>query len=265
MFMMPMLMKPSTGGVDYEAEVDALLSGTTGWAVDLADTSTVFTDTGGTTPVTTPGDGIGRLNSKFGTTAYNWTQATNKPLWNGASQQTDGTNDLVQTTSWSGMNNVAGVSFTIRFLVDDLSVNRSLFSCSTATGTVPRFGIRLESSGAILLYGRRLDADPQFNFTTATGLITTGVEYTLQCVQDYAGTGDVEILLDGSSVLTDTMPGSPANTSNTNSARCRWSLNTSNTLNDWFDGKTGSAIMAVSALGPADLANCRGYVERNAL
>lgn len=247
--------------------MDTLLSGTTGWVTDPADTAINFTDTGGTTPVTTPGVSlVARANSKFGTTTYNWQGATSQYLWQGTSWEGNGIDDLIQTTAAVWPASMTGATFTLRFQVDDLSVTRCLFSFSTALGTSARYQVRVQSDGSIQVNLRRTDAEAQQNFTTATGLVATGVSYTVQTTVNYL-TGAVEIFLDGVSVQTGTLAGVDGinGVDATNSARNRWGLNTSNTLNDWFDGKLGAAVFARSVLGSTDLANARGFVERNAL
>ncbi len=59
---------------------------------DFSDTSTLFQDTGGTTPVTANGQPIGRVNNQPGATAR-WAQGANAPLpvWNSAGQNGLGT------------------------------------------------------------------------------------------------------------------------------------------------------------------------------
>lgn len=263
--------KASSGGgpppTDYVAAMSTLLSGTTGWVTDPADTAINFTDTGGTTSVSSAGvDLVARQNSKFGTTVYNWQGGTTQYLWNGASLQADGVDDLLSTANATYPASMTGCSFTLRFLIDDLSANRCLLSLSTATGTVPRWQLRVLSTGAVELALRRLDADAQTNVTSATGLVTTATSYTVQVTVNYLN-GAVEIFLNGVSIATGTIAGTDGvnGVSATNSTRNRWGLNTSNTLNDYFDGKLGAAVWAQSVLSAGDLANCRGFVERNAL
>lgn len=253
---------------DYVTEVQTLLSGTTGWATDPADTAINFTDTAGTVSVASAGvDTVARANSKFGTTTYNWQQATvaAQYLWNGASWQADGVDDIIQTTNSAYTADMSACTFTLRFQVDDLSVNRMLKSWSTITGTTGRMQLRINSDGSILLAARRLDADADNQFTSATGLVTTGTPYTIQFTIDFAGTGNIVVYLNGTSVLTGTLANAVGNSTNTNSARDRWGLNTGNTLNDWFDGKLGAAVFARALLNSSQLASCRGFVERNAL
>lgn len=254
---------------DFVALVQTLLSGTAGWATDPADTAINFTDTAGTVPVSSPGvSTVARANSKFGTTAHNWQNATGTQqyLWHGASWGADGVDDLLATTGWTALNAALGLSFTIRFRVDSLATARRFFSCSGATGTSARFQFGVQADGSLMLTLRRVDGGTGSDFLTATGLVTTGVSYTAQCTYN-ALTGAYQIFLNGASVGSGTFSDFDGVNGFTasNSARCRWGLNTSNTLNDWFSGRLGAAVMAVSVLSSGDLANCRGFVERNAL
>ena len=61
------------------------------------------------------------------------------------------------------------------------------------------------------------------------------------------------------------MGGSVGNSENTNSARTRWGLNTSNTLTDWFRNKLGCGIWAPALHNAAARASCKGFSERFAL
>lgn len=256
-------------GVDYVAEMSTLLSGTTGWVTDPADTAINFTDTAGTVPVSSPGvSTVARANTKFGTTVYNWQQATSTAqyLWNSGSWQLDGVDDIIQTTNATWPASMTGCTFTLRFRVDDLSANRSLFSFSTGLGTAARYGLRINTNGSVLLSLRRTDAEAQQDFTSASGQVVTATTYTIQTTVNYL-TGAVNVLLNGTSIATGTLTGVDGTNGvdATNSARNRWGLNTSNTLDDWFVGRLGAAVLARSVLGTTDLANCRGFVERNAL
>jgi hypothetical protein len=262
--------KVGVAGPNFIALVTTDLSGTVGWAVDPADAATLFTDTAGTTPVTTPGvSTIARINAKFGTAPPNWQQATvaSQYLWNGASMQLDGVDDLLASTAAMGFSNaVTGMGWTQRFRVASLAVADCLFSYSTATSTVIRWQLQVLTDGSLVLSLRRLDADIVQTFTTATGLIVAGNDYTVQVTINYL-TGAITILLNGVSVLTPTLTGTDGTNgvSATNSARCRWGLNTSNTLNDWFNGKLGGAVYHPFLPNGTQLANAKGFVERNAL
>lgn len=256
--------------VDYVALMSTLLSGTPGFVTDPSDTTINFTDTAGTIPVATPGvDKVARFNTKFGTTVYNCQQATpaSQYLWNGASFQLDGIDDLLQQTNATWPSGMTALTYTTRVFLDDLSTDRALLGLSTTATTTVRLLFRAKTNGSITLSLRRLDGDGQQDFQTAAGILVAGNAYTLQFRVNYLN-GAVEIFVNGVSVFTGTYTGTDglSGVSATNSARWRDALNPTNTLNDWFRAKLGCQVVAVNQyLSGADLANCRGFVERNPL
>lgn len=255
---------------DFVAAMQTLLSGTPGFVTDPSDTSINFTDTAGTIPVAVPGvDKVARFNTKFGTTVYNCQQPTaaSQYLWNGASFQLDGVDDLLQQTNATWPVSMTALTYTSRVFLDDLSTDRALLGLSTTATTTIRLLFRAKVNGSITLSLRRLDADAQQDFQTAAGVLVEGNTYTLQFKVNYL-TGAIDILVNGVSVFTGTLTGTDGinGVSATNSARWRDALNPTNTLNDWFRAKLGCQVAAVNQyLGSTDLANCRGFVERNAL
>lgn len=255
---------------DYPVEIEALLSGTTGFVIDPTDTAVNFKDTAGTTPVASPGvDTVARFNTKYGTTVYNCINASvpGQYLWNGTSYGLDGIDDLLQNTATVWPNGMTALTYTVRVSIADLAKENAVLGLSTSVTTVIRVLFRSLVGGGLGLYLRRLDADAQQDFITAGGLLTEDVEATLQFAVDYL-TGAVKIFVNGTEVLSSTLTGTDGvnGVSATNSARWRDSLNPTNTLNDWLGGKQGRQVLAVNQyLTGTDLANCRGYVEMNPL
>lgn len=72
----------STGNAFSWTDLFTSYAATAGGAYEFTDISTLFKDTAGTTPVTTTGDAIARVNDKSGL-GHNFTQATagNRPLY----------------------------------------------------------------------------------------------------------------------------------------------------------------------------------------
>jgi hypothetical protein len=95
--------------------------------------------------------------------------------------------------------------------------------------------------------------------------VSVGVDTTLQFTVDFAGTGQVKAYLNGTDILTGTLAGTPGNSENTGSVRDRRGVNTSNTLSDYMDGKLGCEVFYPALAGSTQLANMRGFVERNPL
>lgn len=261
-----------TGGppTDFEAEVEALLLGTEGFVIDPTDATVNFKDTAGTIPVAVAGvDTVARFNTKYGNTVYNCTNASvpGQYLWNGTSYGLDGVDDLLQNTSTNWPSGMTAFTYTVRVLFDDLTAENAVIGLSTSATTVIRVLFRSLTTGGVGLYLRRLDADAQQDFVTAGGLLTQGVEHTLQFAVNYL-TGSVKIYIDGTEVLSSTLTGTDGvnGVSATPSARWRDSLNPTNTLNDWLDGKQGRQVLAVNQfLSGTDLTNCQSYVEMDPL
>lgn len=208
---------------DYAAEVAALLSSTIGFALDPSDVSTLFQDTAAATPVASASDPIGRINSKYGTTAYNFQNATGtlKPLWNGAGGMAfDGVDDrLDQGASYTYTAAIAGCVISQRIKVAALAGN--FFGISTNSGTNARIQLGIGASGQVILSVRRLDTDGANTFTSANGIIAINTNYTVTARIDYAGTGGIEVWVNGVSILTGTLINPAGNTSNTNQVRHR--------------------------------------------
>ncbi len=260
----------SYGGVDFVAAMSTLLSGTPGFVIDPNDASVNFTDTAGTIPVSNPGvDTVARFNTKFGTTVYNCQNGTvsGQYLWTGTSYQLDGIDDLLQNTGVAWPSGMTALTYTVRVRIDSTARENAVLGLSTSVTTTIRLLFRTLVGGGLGLYLRRLDGDTQQDFVTSSGLVTAGVDTTLQFVVNYL-TGAVEIFVNGTSVLSSTLTGTDGvnGVSATSSARWRDALNPTNTLNDWLGGRQGAQVMAVNqALTGTDLANCRGFVERFAL
>ncbi len=208
---------------DFAAEVQTLLAGTAGFALDPSDSTTLFQDTAAATPVTIATDPIGRINSKYGTTAYQFIQGTAgfRPIWNGAgAMQCDGVDDRMdQAAAYSFTNNIPGFSCTNRLRFNSLA--GFPWGISTPTAAAVRVFIGPGASGEIILYARRLDADAQNTFTSAAGKVGTVASHTISISIDYAGTGGIEVWVDGVSALTGTLANAPGTTSATNPTRHR--------------------------------------------
>jgi hypothetical protein len=248
---------------DYPALMQTLLSGTGGWAIDPSDSATLFTDTAGTIPVVTPGvDTVARINSKFGTTAYSWSNVTpaSQSLWNSTFLTFDSADDWYDAASDPFTINAPGLTLTWRGKVASLAGISYLYGTGRGSFGAMYHPI-INTDGSIAFGCRRLLADAVTTITSAAGLITAGVAFTLQFIADYAGTGNLTILLNGVSIATGTMAGSAANSENVTPTRSRIGRVPTNTSTSMYSGAAGRIVMARSVLTAPELANCRGYVE----
>ena len=212
------------GGVDLGAAVQAILSGTAGFARDPI-AANLFQDTAGATPVVSAADPIGRINCQWGNAPPNWQQATagDRPAWDATGIACDGATDHMATLSdLSLFSNVPGSFTSGRFLFTNLAATHALLSVSNGvTSTVQRFCAVVNTDGSIALQLRRLDADGLTTITTAAGLVTAGVPVVLSWQADWAGTGLGKIWVDGVERASSAIGGSAANTESTASLRAR--------------------------------------------
>lgn len=217
MFAMPMLMKPAAGGP--AAEVETILSGTTGFALDPTDTATMWQDSAKTTAVTAASDPVGAITTKWGTTQFDFVQATsgNRPTWDGTRFLTpDGVSKRLEFDGSSDvLRNAPG--YYVAFRIGGSVNNNFLFGISTASATTQRMQLQ-GSSGRLRTQVRRLDADSNTdNFGTTATLNGNTVAFE----QDLAINGNAVKYKNNVSIDTYTLAGSPANSSNTASVRMR--------------------------------------------
>lgn len=209
----------SAAAPDHAAEVQTLLSGTAGFALDPTDTSTMWQDTGTATPVTTASDPVGHIRSKWGTTTYDFIQGTGteRPIWDGTRFLTpDGVDDYLGADgTFAALKNAPG--YYVAFRIGGTANNNMFFGISTATATTQRMQLQ-GATGRLRTQVRRLDADANTdNFGTVGALDGSTVAFE----QDLSVNGNAVKYKDNVSVDTYTLAGSPANSSNTDSVRMR--------------------------------------------
>lgn len=145
-------------------QVQAILAGTTGFALDPSDLTTLDQVSGGGTPVTAPGDPVGRIASKWGTTTYNFLQATagQRPAWNAGSLLGDGVDDFMASTDLQNWANSLPAVFVCARVQKPASaaVERTIFSANYAASVNnSKFRGRVDPSEVFILDGRRVVAD----------------------------------------------------------------------------------------------------------
>jgi hypothetical protein len=232
------------GAADPAADLEDMLAGTGGFALQMNDLTRLWQESTMTTPVSVASDPIGAIRSKFGTTVYDLVQATAgiRPLWNGvgAGGYLAASSQRIAVGSPAYSQNTPALAGAVAFRVTDISSFRTVFQISTNVGTAARALMSVTNTGAIRVLSRRLDADADTNTVSAAGVIAINTPYVVSWQVDFAGTGGVEIWVNGASVATGTLAGSPANTSNTVTNRLQ--LGAFNTGTPFFNGQIGSSV-----------------------
>lgn len=217
-----MSRRRSTGGgapPTLSEQMEALLFGTNGIALDPTDLSTMWQDDAKTTPVTADGQSVGAISTKWGTTSYDFLQATAaaRPLWaSGKFLTMDGIDDFLSFAGSSAvLQNATGAFIAARY--SGTANNNVFFAISTATATSNRMAIQ-GSTNRMRNQVRRLDADAVTDNFGTTGAFS-GSTWSIE--QDYSTTGNAVKRADNVQIDTFTIAGTPANSENTASTRMR--------------------------------------------
>lgn len=253
------------GGPTLSEQVEAILAGTTGFALDPSDTTTMWKDTGETAPVTTIADPVRRIKSKWGTTVYNFDAPTDaaRPAWNGvAGLDYDGTDDFINLLSSDILRNKPAAFFSYKALFDVLGSAYSLHF-STDTTTNHRFSNSINATGLIAVGGRILDATGTTFASSAAGAIVAGAACVLSSQINYAGDKAMQMWKDGSSILTGTIAGTAGNTSNTASAQGNFAAYSAG--GSYFNGKMGRVVMLPSIPTAENRAIIEAWINEVAL
>lgn len=163
-------------------QVQAILSGRAGFALDPSDTSTMFQDTAGTVAVTTAADPVARINSKWGSAAKNFQQPTagQRPAWDGVAGLTlDGTDD--HFWDFSDLAFFAGISdmmICAAIKPTNFSVQRLLYNIGSTSAGAGRVALILPTTGGVNLFSRR-NIETGTNTNSAAGVLSAGVKSVL--------------------------------------------------------------------------------------
>ena len=218
MFAMAMMMSGG-GSPSLSAQVEAMLAGTTGFALDPSDLTTMHQDTARTVPVTTAADPVGNIRSKWGTTAFDIQQATAgaRPAWNGVGGMSFDNADDSLNFPLAMMRNRAACFVAFRMRPTTIGSDSTFFVSTGTGGTTHRFDGIISAAGAYRFGGRRLDADGFSSVASAAATIAAATSYVISMEIDYAGTGALRGWVDGALLANGTIAGTPGNTSNTDS------------------------------------------------
>lgn len=252
--------------VDYAALVSARLAGTKGFAMDPSDLTLLWKDAR-VTPVSAHADPIGAWRSKYGTTVYDFIQSTagNQPASSNLRSLAVATDDfLVNDGTQNFFNALNGVSVTLRAQLDSLTGTQVIFSSSRSdNGASQRFEMRANADGSLVGYARRSNGGG-VGVTSAAGLVSAGVPFTMQFQVDYDVTDAMRLLLGGTVVATGAMDGvAGAPLSAASPLNSNWGRGVA--VVNYMTGLIGRAVFDPSYLSDADLAVDRGYVEAIAL
>jgi hypothetical protein len=200
-------------------QVEAILAGTTGFALDPTDVSTMWQDSAKTTPVTAALDPVGAIRTKWGTAQFDILQsvAGDRPAWDGTRFLVpDGADSMIAAGSFDVIRNAAAYYIAMRH--GGTRDGDAFFSLSGGVATTSRVLIAPLGSGSLNVQRRRLDADGASTNASADLTVATGTTFAL--AQDLAVNGVCALYRNNTFI--ENLPaiaGAPANGENTASAR----------------------------------------------
>lgn len=260
MFAAPLLMKPGNA-LSNAAGVEAFLSGSKGHVFDFTDASKMWQENTKTNQVTTPGQNIGYIDSKYGSTLYSMSEASLVGFWTGDAWEGNGVDQRLLNVAASDMLNAAPAACLFaRVRFDTITSQPVILAYSTPMGTIQRFVVDVLNTGVIRILSRRLDTDGLTTVQSAAGVIAGGNTYTIRAQRNFE-TGAMDIWVNGTNVATTVVGGATGLVSATNSTRVRMSLALSNTLSQRLDGAITRIIVAPKIPTSEEAAYCTGYVE----
>lgn len=243
------------------AQVEAMLAGTDGYVIPLRSATQLKQDPAGTIAVTAASDPIGRINTLYGNTVYNF-QTTTDPFraaWSGtAAAVADGTDDWMQGDAGAigafhskpnfyvcgrgQWNAFPGASFGIGF------------------GNNPLCRFDVQADGSVRVQSRRAVASTATTtVTSAAGIITVGVAFTYEVEIDFATTGTINVYINGSLVATGTLADAPANSDSTGLTR-NYIFRSNNNTAVYANMRFGDHVFTQRAMSAGERLSCRSYV-----
>ena len=256
----------SGGSVDPDAAIAAILSDDSHIVLDMSYLANMWQDSAKAAQVSTAGQTIGAVDTKFGTAARTMQQAgaTARPLWDASGFAVcDGTDDGLGANANAASigASVNGLSGTVHFFPTAAAI-MGLIGIGTATSNAARFVLQTLANGSITLQLRRLDADGLFSITSAAGVIIPNNYYIVTARVNYL-TGACNIFVNGVSVASGTLPGTDGvnGTSATSSNRFRVWLNVASTPN-YLQGYGGNLVIARRYLSDTDMATVETWCQK---
>ena len=255
--------RAGSASLTLSQQVEALLAGTAGFAVDPSDTATMWQDTGTATPVTTAAHPIGHIQSKWGTTPRDFIQGTAgaRPAWDGtAGMSFDGVDDCLSIAASSIFQNVPAVFASFSFICTSFAVTPKPLFFSTNATSAPRLEFSLTGFGRT--FGRILDADASTLIAGATAL-STSTRYTITGQCNNAVDKAMQQWVNGASDATGTNGGTLGNTSNTAAARVN--IGAGNAGAQFLPGKIGRIVACPFIPSAGQRATIEAWIAETAL
>lgn len=186
------LSRRGGGAASLSAQVQAILSGTNGFALDPTDVSTMWQEDTKVTPISAGGQTVGAIRTKWGNAQFDLIQATAgaRPTWDGTRFLVpDGGDFLAFDGAMDAIRNAPACYLAFRH--GGTHNSNAFISLSSATATIHRLLVTLGSGGTFQENVRRAEADANSSRTTTSTNMTTGS--TVALMQDFSadGIGDV--------------------------------------------------------------------------
>lgn len=240
-------------------QVEAILAGTKGFALDPKDFSTLSQNAAGTIPVTANGQPIGRINGKWGIAPVTY-QANNdgaaRPALSADGMVFDGVDDLLRSpVPVDTFRDVPGAGITTRLIPGGTGVF-AYFSQDVAAGE--RVGGRASANVNLRLDRAPIDGGTNTRQAPA-GVITPGVPVVLTSSADFITDRFLRTFLDGVQIGTGSaMLTAAGNSSDTASAIAH--IGRPSTTNNFYVGTIGRMIFYPFALTPEQRAIFEAWV-----
>lgn len=213
-----------------DQQVQIILAGSNGYALDPQDLSTMWQDEAGTIPAALPGDPVGRIVGKWGvgaTAIWSTATAANRPLLGGGSLTFDGVDDLLGGSQPTDTpRNAPAVFFCSRFTMGAVTSVRGIIGLA-AIGQTSRFVVAITSGRLIQVAVRRPDG-VAYSQNFPEPLVAADTDTVLSVLADVAGTSEISVTSNGVSA-TPFPIGTPGNFDDTASNRLRLGANVANT------------------------------------
>ncbi|MGL6208719.1 MAG: hypothetical protein ACRC14_02675 [Paracoccaceae bacterium] len=249
------------GGQSLAQQVEAILAGTTGFALDRTSTANLFQDAAGTVPVTTISDPVGRVNSQWGTTSYDWRQATggNRGAWNGSGVLYDGVASYFDPFSALGLLNAAPAAFFAeRITFTSLAAIQMFMGWSSNVADEARIWVYATATGQIVCDLRRTDGGAVVTATTAAAVVTAGTPATIVVQADCNGTNLLKIWVNGVEQASTAI--AAGTFSATNSARARDGANIQGVVGQFYGGTKRKGVYAPFAISAPNRATIEAWL-----